>query len=169
MGVDGASKTYAPNRLRSCLHLLALPPAVLNSLCVVMRQLGAGDAAGDAAASVVTARVVLVPAYLLEASQGKDQLGRYVCIACVCRMCVCVSYVCVWWRPSMPPIRPHTSVDAPRPHTTIYVSHTTTYLCRVLLNRRRPSMPPISVKPVPPVLMLLYMCLTLLHTCVAYY
>jgi hypothetical protein len=94
MGVDGASKTYAPNRLRSCLHLLALPPAVLNSLCVVMRQLGAGDAAGDAAASVVTARVVLVPAYLLEASQGKDQLGRYVCIACVYRMCVCIVCVC---------------------------------------------------------------------------
>ena len=93
MGVDGASKTYAPNRLRSCLHLLALPPAVLNSLCVVMRQLGAGDAVGDA--SVVTARVVLVPAYLLEASQGKDQLGRYVCIACVYRMCVCVVCVCV--------------------------------------------------------------------------
>ena len=32
----------------------------------------------------------------------------------------------------MPPIRPHTSVDAPRPHTTRYVSHTTMYLCRIL-------------------------------------
>ena len=42
----------------------------------------------------------------------------------------------------MPPI---SVKKVPSVAILLYVSHTTIYLCRVLLNRWRPSMPPISV------------------------